>query len=394
MADFVDEFMAETANIPSTEPFRLWSAITAVSGALERKVWTVGSAANIYPGMLTVLVGHPASGKTNAIRPVRDIWANIKDLRMSPDNVTKASLIDVLSRSMRTVINSHHDPLIFSSLAVPASEFGVFFTHHDTEFLSVITALYDDLPRYKEERRTVGEIEIIRPHLVLLAGTQPDFLGDFLPETAWGQGFTSRLMFVYSPTIPHQDIFAKKTVDVKRLSKLLERTFALTGEMFWTEPARQAINAWNVAGCPPVPSHMRLRHYNGRRILHTVKLCMIASASRGSDMEITIDDFERAQDWILTAEKTMPDIFRAMGQKSDAQIIADLHWHVWHVWASVVREKRQPVKEKVLYQFLQERVESHRITKIIEIAERIGRIRKATYPGEWIPEPIIGESDI
>ena len=384
--DWIDEYVEATKLVPSPELYRRWSAITAISGALERKVWTTGSAGDIYPNLFTVLVGPPASGKDNAIRPIRELWAKINLLNLAPDNVTKASLIDVLSRSMRTVMNGSATPYIFSALSVPAPEFGVFFTHHDTEFLSVLNHIWGSPPSYREERRTAGIIEVNKPHLVLLAGTQPDYLNGFLPEEAWGMGFTSRLIFIYSGEHPKADLFALQAQQSSTLLPGLKKIFDLKGEFVWSKNAIDELNAWHHANGPPTPTHSKLAHYNGRRSLHVLKLSMISSVSRSLELHVTVDDVERARDWLLEAEKVMPDIFRAMGQKSDVQILTDMHYHLYRLWSSVAVEKRKPLTDKDVYEFLHSRAPSERIPRLIDTAVKTGYIRKGTYPDEWIPE--------
>ena len=388
MPDFIDAYVKETEKVPSPECYRLWAAITAISGVLERKVWTTGSAGAIYPNLFTVLVGPPTSGKTNAIKPIKELWSRINDLHSAPDNVTKASLIDALSRAVRTVINGSSSAHIFSSMVVPCSEFGVFLTHHDLEFLSVLNNIYDSPISYIEERRTSGKVEITKPHLIILAGTQPDFLNTLLPEEAWGMGFTSRLIMVYAGASPAADLFSYNATQASTLLNRLTDIFNYKGEFVWSKNAIDEINAWNRAGCPPAPTHSKLLHYNGRRALHTIKLSMISSASRSGDLHVTVDDFERARDWMLTIEQTMPDVFRAMGQRSDTQVLSDLHFHLYRIWSSVALDKRKPIPESVIYDFLQSRVPSEKITRLVEVAERAGYIRKAMYPGEWIPNTL------
>jgi hypothetical protein len=122
----------------------------------------MGSAGPICPNLFTLLVGPPASGKSNAIRPIRDLWSSIKQLNLSPDSLTRASLIDALSRAIRTVLTGG-EANIFSSMAVSCPEFGVLLNNHDLEFLSVINYIWDNPDSYIEERRTLGKIEITKP---------------------------------------------------------------------------------------------------------------------------------------------------------------------------------------------------------------------------------------
>jgi hypothetical protein len=385
MPDWIDDYVRETAAIPSPEIYRLWTAITAVSGVLERKVWTNLAGGAIYPHVYTLLVGPPASGKTLAIRPVRDLWSHINGLNLSPDNVTKASLMDVLARSLRTVMNGHGLAYSFSAMNVAVSEFGVFLARHDTEFLSAINNIFDSPPIYTEERRSSGALEINKPHLVLLCGTQPDFLNSILPEEAWGMGFTSRLIMIYADSSMQKDLFSTVTVNSPLLQSELTKRFELKGEFSWSKNAIDEINAWNRAGLPPVPTHSKLQHYNGRRALHTVKLAMISAASRGAELRVLVEDFERAQSWLLEAEKTMPDIFRAMGAKSDSQVIVDMHYHLYMLWSRTKLSDRKPLSTQQMYEFLHSRVPSDKISRLIDVAEKTGYIRRGMYPDEWIP---------
>lgn len=388
MPDWIDFYVQETSKVPSPEIYRLWSAITAISGVLERKVWTTGSAGAIYPNLFTVLVGPPASGKDNAIRPIRDLWSKVQGLNLSPDNVTKAALIDALGKSLRTVMNGTGDAYTFSCMVVPCPEFGVFFTHHDLEFLSVLNHIYMSPSLYREERRTSGVVEVIKPHLVMLSGTQPDYLNTFLPDEAWGMGFTSRLIMIYAEGAPPADLFSYNAFNSTDLIIKLRRIFALKGEFSWSKQAIDEINAWNRAGCPPTPAHSKLLHYNGRRALHVIKLSMISAVAGHEDLNVTLDDFERAREWLLGAEAVMPDIFRAMGARSDQQILADLHLYLYRLWSSVAIEKRKPVHTKDVYEFLFTRVTSEKIPRLSDAAQKLGYITPGKYPDEWIPRPL------
>jgi hypothetical protein len=198
-------------------------------------------------------------------------------------------------------------------------------------------------------------------------------------------GFTSRLDMIYANEAPKADLFAMVTNQNTTLAPALAKMFDLKGEFVWSKNAIEEINAWNRHGCPPIPSHSKLVHYNGRRALHTIKLAMISSVSRSLELHVTVEDFERAKDWLLEAETTMPDIFRAMGQRSDAQIITDLHYHLYKLWSSVATDKRKPLSDQDVYTFLHSRAPSEKIPRLIEVAEKSGYIRKGLYPGEWIP---------
>ena len=71
--DWIDTYLKYTKGTPTPSIFRLWSAITAVSGAVERRVWVETGKGKLYPNLYTLLVGPPGSGKSQAIKPVKEL---------------------------------------------------------------------------------------------------------------------------------------------------------------------------------------------------------------------------------------------------------------------------------------------------------------------------------
>ena len=398
--DWIEKFLAATEGTSSPEQFRLWAAITAISGALERRVWTITRNGPLFPGIYTLLVGPPASGKNVAINPVRAIWSKVNKLQIAPDNVTKPILIESLSKSLRMIFNEEtgalEDPFCALNVCVP--EFGVFFTNHDLEFISVLNYIFDDPPSYKEERVSAGVREAVRPHLTILAGTQPDYLGTFMPEQAWGMGFASRLIMIYGTSPPPTNLFEHINGHdyFNELGEELNTVFNLYGQFQWHKEAADELLAWHYAGAPPVPEHNKLQHYNGRRVLNVMKLSMISAISRGPKLIVLPEDVDRAKTWLLSAEVLMPDIFRAMGAKSDSQVIDDLHYHLYKEWSMVMPRDRKDMPEAILWDFLKQKVPSERIPKIIEAAVRSGAIAVGKYPGYYVPRPMtnIAKSDV
>jgi hypothetical protein len=164
--------------------------------------------------------------------------------------------------------------------------------------------------------------------------------------------------------------------------------YELEGEIRWEDTAMQAANAWINSGMAPEPTYSRLIHYNTRRDMHVLKLAMISSISAQRNMRVEASDVDRAKSWLLDAEKFMPDVFRAMGQKSDVQVLVDLHEYVYALYAKVVKKDRKPIPDEELCRFLENKVPSDKIRKVIEMAEATGRIKRGVYPGTWIPAPL------
>lgn len=386
-SDWIERFMAYSEGIPSPEKFRLWSAITAVAGALEKRVWAETGRSILFPNLFTLLVSAPGIGKSQAIKIIHEMWYDTEKFKVAPDNMTKASLIDGLAKASQVFYPGDGSMIDYHTLLVAADEFGVFIPAHDLEFLSVLNKIFDNPKVYRETRRTLDkDIHIVQPQITILAGSQPGFLGSMLPEEAWTMGFTSRLIMVHSATGPEIDIFQSQNPRAnmrKDLVSGLASIASVYGKADFTPEAIEVFTKWYKSGMPPVPDHSKLQHYIPRRALHTLKLSMISAASRGMTTEVIASDMERAIDWLLGAEETMPDVFREMVGKSDNQIMLDLHQFVWEIF----RKKKEPVHENMIYKFLRSKAPADKIYKILEVTQRSGLMAYVDNIKSFIPRP-------
>jgi hypothetical protein len=360
---------------------------------MERKlwVWTKGSA--LYPNLYIILVGPPGVGKSAVLSQVERVLRTVPDLHVAPSSVSAASLVDSLVLANRKIIRPNEQPSFvqFHYLATVASELGVFLPVYDPLFMNSLTKFYDGEP-YEERRRTssVKHVKMDHAYLGIIGGTTPSYLNSFLPEGAWDQGFTSRTIFVYSgePVFTEifgdEDGFARLESEYVALLADLKRISGLYGKLQWEPDAAAAISEWNRRGLGPVPDHNKLQHYNTRRLAHVIKLCMVASIARTSDLRITLDDYQTALGWLLEVETYIPDLFNSHGVSGDTAAIDDA-WDF--IFRAYNKEGKKPVLEHRVVNFLRTKVPSHSIMKIIEIMERssiikgeITTIGKAFHP--------------
>lgn len=392
--------MHYTEGVPSPPLFRLWAAITGVGGALERRCFVETRAGVLFPNLFTLLVGAPGTGKDMAIVPMTELWRaavhptyRTRAFCVAPDSVTRAALVDAVAASPYKP-NGHIEPL-YHCLLVSAPEFGVLLSAHDLEFLSILNSLFNSPRVYVERRRhSFGpdkqELTIVNPQITILGGTQPGFMASMLPEEAWSMGFTSRLIMVYASAAPVVDVLGVDTPaqaqsrkdEFKALAAALGQMATLSGRFTLTEAADALLRRWQADGWKPVPEHSKLAHYNARRSLHTLKLAAISAVSRTCSLTIDAEDIGRARDWLLGAEALMPDVFREMTGKSDSAVINDMHFFMFSLHA----KDKKPVHVSRLMYFLQGRVPSEKVMRIIEIAERANMIaRVAGTSDQYIP---------
>lgn len=388
LVDIIDEILAYTNGVSSPDIFRQWSAISCVAGALERRVWTETSRGVLFPNLYVLLVAAPGIGKDQAIEPTLDLWAGTKKFHISPTDISGAALVDILRESDRKLQVGGH-LMNFHSLLIGAPELGVLMSAHDLQFLAKLNNIYDNPKFFRERKRGIGkEIQIEKPQLNILAGAQPGFMASVLPEEAWSMGFTSRLIMIYAGSGPSNEIFGAmpdKSKPRTALVKMLSDCGNMVGQFEWAPEVVALMENWRKAGYTPRPKHSKLQHYIPRRPLHVMKLAMVAAVSRTQRLKIEVCDFNRARDWLIGAENLMPDIFREMVQKSDTQIIQELHFFMWQAYA---KGAKKPIHESMVFHFLQQRVPSEKIDRIVDIACKSNIIvRQAGFP-LYVPKPV------
>lgn len=377
LADWIDSFLDYTDPLPSPRIFRKWAGIAAVAGVLERKVWIKSMGLELYPHLYTVLVGPPGVGKSVAIGRVEELWRGINGLKVAPKSMTSASLIDSLADAKRTktVITANSLHLEYNSLLAVIGELSVFLPAWDSAFMGNLTGIWD-ADMYEERRRgNDRHIIIKRPQLNLLTGTTPSYLNSTIPEGAWDQGFLARTFLVYSGEVVLQDIFSEQSTSGALFQKLqsdIRDIFDIAGQYAFAPEAQNALRAWHLAKGPPVPEHPKLVHYNTRRTLHLLKLCMVAAASEKSERLITLDNYQTALGWLLEMESHTDDIFKALGAKGDGQVIEETYHFLYKVYMA----HKKPIAEHRVIGFLSERVPSYSVLRVLEIMQRAGQIEQ------------------
>lgn len=319
--------------------------------------------------MFNMLVAHPGVGKTRTINEGRHYFQELPEAHLAPISMTFASLIDTLVKSKRIIIRPGEDPLEYNSMFICVDEMGAFIHKYDNEMIDGLSAFYDPTP-YQQVRRTSDiNVKIKSPQLNILCGSTPQNLTDLMPEKAWGQGFTSRLIMIFSDERIIGDDFAPSEHSFSNeLAHDLAIINSLIGQFEVTEAYRNAVNNWRQLGEAPVPNHPKLIHYVTRRRAHLYKLSMIAAIDRSNALILTVDDFNTAMGWLLEAEDTMTEIFKAGATNADAQAMEEILHFI------MINDKGYGVGESKIVRFASDRIPLHSVLRVIDILERSGQI--------------------
>lgn len=379
LSNWIDGFLEFTEKKNAPEHFRRWCAYAAIGGVAERRVWTWIMDFQCFPSLYILLMARPGIGKSTLIKVVEKLWAKCPKVRVGPSGMTKAALLDHITEEAHELFYNGSSYRYFP-LCLASDEFGILLPEHNLEILNVFNKLYDADEGMSDRTRKDGLLVAEKPFLVLLAGTQPDYLGKILPPEAFGMGFTSRIIMVHSTEwerekqklfrrLEHPEILEGKLIhDLKMMQKVV-------GEFVPSKEGEEWIEDWWFNKEPQErPTHHLLDSYKERRAPNLVKLSMIASLAESDELVIERRHFEDAHRLLRHAENYMPRVFQEMTTSPDKRHILELH-----NWAFKASEKTTDglISEEELMRQISSRVDAHRAKYFLNILIDSGRVKLA-----------------
>lgn len=390
----IDLYLAHTSDAPSPRMFRLWTAIHAVGAAAERRVWTSLGINRLHPNLFVFLVGPPGVGKSQAINPMSVLLRKSQAVNLAPDDMSKQGLLDALGDSGRGTLIAGR-PFDYHFLAICISELSNFMAKYDVELAGLLTHLFDCPPTNDEKKRSGAGKMIPFPGISFIMGTATKNLGETISDAMWGSGFMARVVMVFSAddVVPANMFHVVPENEAVRdgITTGLRRIGDMKGEMAWDLDAQLSLQSFRQNQKDGAPLHNRLEYYVTRRWMHLAKLCMIAALA-DERMDVTIGDFLQAREWLLEAERAMPEVFKDMVGHEDGQIYEEMRSQMF----ALSMRAHVPITHTMLVQFLSKRVSAHNVERMLQIAVAADYFRREAgtgFNGEealYIPQASFG----
>lgn len=203
---------------------------------------------------------------------------------------------------------------------IAADEFNNFIGLGNLDFVSILGELWDYEGVYDYKLKNSKSLYIPNPTITILGGNTPTGFAQAFPTESIGQGFFSRLLLVYGEpsgikyTFPPPPDTALQAKLVQLLHKIKE---TVKGELKMTEPAMDLLDkiykGWEGIDDP------RFEHYANRRLTHLLKLCLVVTASRLSNI-IEEPDVVHANTLLTFTEQLMPKALGEFGKSKHSDI--------------------------------------------------------------------------
>lgn len=323
------EFVEETE---APRQFWLWSGISTLASAMQRKTWLFFGQEKLYPNIYVLLVGPPACRKNAPIAFSKRILGEL-NVPVAADSSSKRRFTTALEKTSATEqFYFKGKPMPQCALSLTSSEFSSIFAVNLKEMVEVLTDVYDSQDVWKYETEGKGQDKLYNVCVNCLAATTPGWIMDNLPQSAIGGGFTSRFVIVYGDcvykrvTIPwlrgiedlgNLAILEKQGSLWKALiSDLMHIHSDLIGPFEWDPEAFKIFDTWYKridAKLAEVPDE-RLHPFVGRMHTIVLKVAMALRVGYSDELIITPPEIKAAVGLLESVVKTASDAFGGHGR--------------------------------------------------------------------------------
>lgn len=301
-----------------------WCGVSAIAGALRRRVWIDMQYFVWTPCFYIILVAPPGIvSKTTTADVAMRLLRTIPGIKFGPQAVTWPAL--VLAFQEATEQFEYGDMWYTqSAMTLESGEFGNLVNPEDREMIDLLVTLWDSKQGYfSKATKGCGKEQIENAWINMLACTTPAWIAGNFPDYMIGGGFTSRCIFIYADkkeriiAYPHRKVPPNIEQVKMALAQDLERISMQAGPYVMTDEALDWGENWYKQHYASIPKHLdddRFAGYRARKQTHLHKLALIISAAQRDDQIITATDLILALKMLNDIEEDMPKVFDKIGR--------------------------------------------------------------------------------
>lgn len=332
--DWIGAFLDYSSYGEAPRRMYFWAGVSAVAGALRRKVWIDQAYFRWYPNFYICLVAPPGIvSKSTTAGIAMSLLRRVPGVKFGPDVVTWPALVSAFADATEAFeFNGEYLPM--SAMTLESSEFGNLLNPQDKEMVDLLVSLWDGKQgAFEKHTKGSGKDSVENPWINLIACTTPSWIAGNFPEYMVGGGFTSRTIFVYADAkaqfVAYPGLQVPKDLDsfADALVEDLTQISELAGEYRLTSDAITWGEKWYKTHYSNRPANLdpdRFGGYIARKQTHIHKLAMVLAASAGSHLEIAVEHLETAANMVTDLEPDMQFVFSKIGRTDTSLYIERL----------------------------------------------------------------------
>lgn len=330
--NWIKHYLEYATVLESPRRMHFWSGISALAGAVRRKVWLDMRRFKWYPSFYVVFVAPPGIvSKSTTADVAMSLLKEVPGIKFGPNSITWQALVSAFAQAGESFNypEGSGDWLPMSPLTFSAAELGSLINLQDRDMVNLLIEMWDGKQSYEKLTKTSGNDVIEAPWINIIGCTTPHWIADNMPAATIGGGLSSRCVFIYADTkekfvaLPDEviDDELDKRLRASLIHDLEHIAVNLKGPFKIDEPARAWTRDWYREFWEAARSRMddqMLEGYAARKQTHMFKLAMMLSVSEADDMTITRPIIELAHTMLSDLEADMPRVFSRIGRSEQS----------------------------------------------------------------------------
>ncbi len=333
--DFFDTYFKYVGVTESPAIYHRWTALSIVGALIGRSVHFPFGHGQIYPNQYMLLTGSPGARKGTAIKIGTNLLSKIQYAHITPNRAAKEAFWGWMAEKDNVDLETlDKDGFDFDATwggttkeketkvteaYIAHDEFLDFIGSGDKDFVTNLTNLWDNLPKYTNPKTRGDNVFISAPTVNILSGITPSGIADSFTSMALGGGFFSRMLFIYSAPSGRKITFPSKPhVEYEEsLIRHLREIEVLQGELVIESEVVEVIEA--IYKGNPGTADSRFEFYHERRLTHVLKILIILAATRLS-LTPTAQEAVMANTILYNAELSMSKALGEYGKSKYADV--------------------------------------------------------------------------
>jgi len=305
-----------------------WAGVTAIAGALRRKIWIDMKRYQVLCNFYTAFVAPPGIvAKSTTADISMNLLKQVPGVKFGPDIITWPALATAFAASSES-FQLDGDWYPMSAMTLVASELGNLINPQDRDMVNLYINLWDGRKALEKVTKMSGCDTIEAPWINMIACTTPNWITDNIPKAMIGGGLASRLLIVYADAkdkyVPFVDevVSSDDALLEKQLVHDLEHmSVNLAGPIHFTPEARdwerKRYRAFWEATISQ-SSSSTVDGYAARKQTHLFKTAMILSVARNDSLVIELQDLALAEAMLTDIEPDIDRVFSGVGRSDDS----------------------------------------------------------------------------
>jgi len=324
------KWLLYTKDLPSPQSYIDFGFYWLISACLQRRVWYYSGDHSLRVNMFVVFVAPPALGKGLVLGRINSLLRHHKYEKgrpvqtnagpefpplfpVSADSITFEELMADIASSMRMWLSPDKHVFKHTSYAFLLEELSSLFKRKTEDVVKFLLNAYDAKEQGYEYKTKHQGKDIIRALCVsFLAGTQFDFLKDAHKSGLFGEGFSSRTIFLFENYKRSSKFHISEETEDQKVAKhdllaWLKTLSNVYGQLTYGEETYEWLEHWHKTELEEQRSRAseRMLHYLGRKPVTLLKLAAAMHFAENLNMVIPLKTFQKAAALLASVEVQM-----------------------------------------------------------------------------------------